>query len=74
MLEHDVLTFSVCPTGCKVLDVHIIKVSRIDYGAFVELESEEHVKLALSCSGQCMSTTYMFGCVFGMCLSFASLS
>ena len=49
-----------------MLYVHIIKVSRIDQGAFVELGSEEDVKLALSRSGQCVKTTYMYSRVFGM--------
>jgi len=63
-----VLTFSVCPTGCKVLDVHFIKVNRVVCGAFVELESEKDVKLALSCSCQCVNATY--GRVLGMCYKF----
>ena len=64
-----VLTFNVCPTGCKVLDVHFAKVSYIGYGAFVELKSEEDVKLALSRSGQCTKTTYsnLYGRVLGRC-------
>ena len=68
MTRH-VLTFSVCPTGCKVLDVHFFKDSRVVCGAFVELESQEDVKLALSRSGQCVNDTYtnLYGHVLGMC-------
>ena len=51
-----------------MLDVHFIKVNRVVCGAFVELESEKDVKLALSCSCQCVNATY--GRVLGMCYKF----
>jgi len=58
------------PTGCKVLDVHFTEVSRDGCAAFVELESEENVKLAIS---RCMNATHdMYGRVFGMCSSSVS--
>jgi len=76
LLWPDVLTFNVCPAGCKVLDVHFAKVSCNRYGAFVELESEVDVKLALSRSGQCMKSTYsnLYDRVLGMFSSSLSVS
>jgi len=48
-----------------VLYVHFTEVSRSGCGAFVELESEEDVKLAIS---RCMNAAHdIYGRVFGMC-------
>jgi len=76
LLWPDVLTFNVCPAGCNVLDFHFAKVSDDRYGAFVELESEEDVKLALSRSHLCVNATYsdLYGRVFGMFSSSLSVS
>jgi len=59
-----------------VLDVHFIKVGRIGRGAFVELKSEEDVKLALIRSGHCVNATCsnLYGRILGMCLNSLSVS
>ena len=55
-----------------MLAVHFIEVSDIGHGAFLELASEEDIKLTLS---RCMNVTYdIFGHVLGMCSSSVSVS
>jgi len=49
-------------TGCKVRDVHLINVRpAIRHGAFVELESAEDIKLALSRTSRYIDRTCVMG-------------